>query len=74
MVTATGFALLPAIIFPRKKLRNIMLNEAPSGSLGLANPSGWMTSELFVEPINILLGRLKEPREDPSLRIITNRI
>lgn len=72
MVSATGFALPPAIIFPRKKFKNIMLNGAPSGSLGLANPSGWMTSLLFVEVIKHFVKQTRTTPEDPSLLLMDN--
>ena len=49
IVSATGVALPPVFIFPRKNYRDVFMNGAPEGSLGLVNPSGWMTSENFVK-------------------------
>ncbi len=47
IVAANGIHLPPVLIFPRKNFKCHMLNGAPSGTLGLATPSGWMTSSLF---------------------------
>ena len=51
-VNAAGMSLPPAYIFPRVKYRDFMLSNAPNGSLGLANQSGWMTSELFFDTLS----------------------
>nr|CAH7751371.1 unnamed protein product [Callosobruchus chinensis] len=42
MVSATGSALPPAMVFPRKNFKNHMLTGA--------QPTGWMTGELFANP------------------------
>ncbi|XP_022835755.1 uncharacterized protein LOC111363186 isoform X2 [Spodoptera litura] len=49
IVNAIGQALPPAMVFPRKNFKAHMLYGAPPGTLGLAAPSGWMNTELFVE-------------------------
>ncbi|KAB0803423.1 hypothetical protein PPYR_00393 [Photinus pyralis] len=48
IVSATGNSLPPVMVFPRKYFKPPMINGAPPGTLGLANPSGWMNGELFV--------------------------
>ena len=50
-VSATGTALPPVFVFPRKNFKDLMLRGAPEGSLGLAHMSGWMTSENFLKVI-----------------------
>ena len=47
IISATGVALPPVLVFPRKKYHAEFLNGSPEGSLGLAAPSGWMNSALF---------------------------
>ncbi|CAG4986819.1 unnamed protein product, partial [Parnassius apollo] len=39
IVCASGQALPPALVFPRKNLKDYMMTGAPIGSLGLANPT-----------------------------------
>ncbi|CAH2095091.1 unnamed protein product [Euphydryas editha] len=72
MVSATGHALPPAIIFPRKNFKNLMMHGAPPGSLGLANPSGWMTSDLFVEVMKHFIKCSSTTPENPCLLIMDN--
>ncbi|GFO30943.1 tigger transposable element-derived protein 6-like protein [Plakobranchus ocellatus] len=50
-INAIGNALPPVLIFPRKKFKSNMLHNAPPGAKGLANQSGWMTGDLFLESL-----------------------
>lgn len=52
IINAYGHSLPPSFIFPRVNFKNHMLIGAPSGSLGLATPSGWMNSSLFIEVLD----------------------
>ncbi|CAH2086467.1 unnamed protein product [Euphydryas editha] len=72
MVSATGHDLPPAIIFPRKNFKNLMMHGAPPGSLGLANPSGWMTTDLFVEVMKHFIKFSSTTPENPCLLIMGN--
>lgn len=72
LVSATGHALPPAIIFPRKNFKNLMMHGAPPGSLGLVNPSGWMNSELFVDVMKHFIKFSSTTPENPSLLIMDN--
>ena len=49
VVSATGVALPPVFVFPRKNYRDVFMNGAPEGSLGLVNQSGWMNGVNFVK-------------------------
>lgn len=72
MVSATGHALPPAIVFPRKNFKSLMMYGAPPGSLGLASPSGWMTSDLFMEVMKHFIKCSSTTPENPSLLIMDN--
>lgn len=48
-ICANGTYVPPFFIFPRKNFKLHMLNGAPPGSNGAANPSGWMTGTNFLE-------------------------
>jgi len=52
IISATGVALPPVYIFPRKNYRSVLMHGAPEGSLGLVNASGWMTSVNFVKVLD----------------------
>jgi hypothetical protein len=47
IISASGFALPPVMVFPRVHFKEHMIKSAPLGTLGLATPSGWMNSSLF---------------------------
>lgn len=49
IVNASGQALPPAIVFPRKNFQQHMLHGAPPGTLGLAASSGWMNADIFTD-------------------------
>ena len=44
---ADGTFLPPVMVFPRVHFKNAMLLRCYPGTLGLANPSGWMNNALF---------------------------
>ena len=48
-MSAVGTYLPPLFIFPRKRMVDLLMNGAPPQSIGLANPSGWTDSEIFID-------------------------
>jgi len=48
-VSASGNSIAPFLIFPRVHFKESMLNGTPPGSVGAAQPTGWITKELFIE-------------------------
>ena len=48
-VNATGNSVPPMLVFPRVKLRDHMMKGAPPDSIGVANPSGWMSAACFTK-------------------------
>jgi hypothetical protein len=46
-VSATGNTVPPFFIYPRVHFRTHVVNDAPAGSHGDANPTGWMKAEHF---------------------------
>ena len=70
IINALGNALPPAMVFPRAKFKQHMINEAPSGTLGLAQPSGWMTSELFLEVMKHFVKHTNASKDNEALLII----
>lgn len=67
VVSATGSALPPAMIFPRKIFKTHMLTGAPPGTLGLAQPTGWMTGELFA---NVMWHFVKRTSSTKKIRLL----
>ncbi|XP_050506003.1 uncharacterized protein LOC126884188 [Diabrotica virgifera virgifera] len=72
IITSTGTALPPVTIFPRVNFKHHMLNRAPASTLGLANPSGWMNSELFVDVMRHFIQHYHSSKTNPTLLILDN--
>ena len=71
-VSAVGVALPPVFVFPRKNFKEIMMLNAPEGSLGLVNPSGWMTAELFECVIEHLIMHTRPSVDNPIIITMDN--
>lgn len=72
IISASGSTIPPIMIFPRVHFKDYMIQGAPPGTLGLATPSGWMTSELFVETIKHFIRHTCSSGENPTLLIYDN--
>ena len=48
-MSAAGVYLPPMMIFPRKRMLDILMNGAPPQSVGYASRSGWTDSQLFIK-------------------------
>ena len=71
-INAQGNHIPPLMIFPRVHFRNTMLTGAPPGSLGLANPSGWMNGEIFLTWVDHFIKHSNSSLENPSLLLMDN--
>ena len=49
-----------------------MINEAPPGTLELAQPTGWMTSVLFYDAIKHFVKYTNASNNNPALLILDN--
>ena len=47
-VSATGTLIPPHFVFPRVRFQEHFISNGPVGSIGTANPSGWMKAEDFM--------------------------
>lgn len=72
VISAAGQALPPVIIFPRKNFKDHMIRGAPTGTLGLATPTGWMNSELFLHTMKHFIKHTSSSKENPSILIMDN--
>ncbi|KAF2906099.1 hypothetical protein ILUMI_00070 [Ignelater luminosus] len=71
-ISASGSTLPPAMVFPRKGYKPFMLKDAPIGILGLAQYTGWMTSELFVEVMKHFIKVTSSKDESYLARAVLN--
>ena len=72
IINALGHALPPVMVFPRTHFKQYMINEAPPGTLGLAQPAGWMTSVLFYDVIKHFVKYTNASNNNPALLILDN--
>lgn len=72
IVSANGTYLPPTLVFPRHNYKRFFINGAPVGTLGLAQKTGWMTGELFLEVMKHFVEHSKSSKEHQSLLIYDN--
>jgi hypothetical protein len=74
IVSAIGNVIPPVFIFPRARMHDWLMLNAPEGSLGLANcpASGWMTGALFVHVLEHIKKYTRCSKEDPILLLLDN--
>ena len=73
-VTATGGYLPPAFVFPRKILRESLMEGTPECSLQLCHSSGWMTPDNFETVIKHIVKHMSATKENPVVLILDNHV
>ncbi|XP_047139075.1 uncharacterized protein LOC124814990 [Hydra vulgaris] len=71
-INSGGSYIPPILIFPRKKFKDFMLKEAPEGTLGGANPSGWSNEDLFLGFMKHFVKHTRSSKENPSILLLDN--
>lgn len=71
-VSATGHSLPPFFIFPRKNFKEHFLNGGPPGCTGVANSSGWMNADHFVQFLQFFQSHVRASVDAPILLILDN--
>lgn len=72
IITADGESLPPAYVFPRVKCKEHFTIGGPDGSLGLANPSGWISATTFFEVIKHVQKATQSSSTNPVLVLFDN--
>lgn len=73
-MSASGNYVPPCLIFPRKLMKNELIDEAPTGTLGIAQESGWMTTNVFYKWLVHFQSHVKASLEDKVLLIVDGHI
>ncbi|ESO05981.1 hypothetical protein HELRODRAFT_72994 [Helobdella robusta] len=71
-INAIGNTVPPFMVFPRVHYKDRMIKGAPPGTCGATNPSGWMTSEIFMKFLAHFAKHCKCSTEKPVLLILDN--
>ena len=71
-ITALRNTIPPMFVFPRVHYKDNFIKEAPTGTIGRAHPSGWMTSENFLEFLKHFVFYERSIREKKVLLLLNN--
>ncbi|KYQ59988.1 hypothetical protein ALC60_00959 [Trachymyrmex zeteki] len=73
-MSAAGYYVPPALIFPRKKFKPEFCKRAPPNTLGMTSDSGSINSELFVTWLKHFTKYVTASRDRPVLLVLDNHI
>lgn len=73
-INANGNRIPPLLVFPRKFFKDHMVKGAPNGTIGVASPSGWMTSEIFEQWLQHFISYAHPTKDLPVLLIFDNHV
>ena len=71
-ISVSKNSIPPYLIFPQVKFQRHFLNGAPPGSKGVANSSGWMTEEQFLDFLKHFVEHVRCTHEKPCLLLLDN--
>lgn len=69
-VNAVGTYVPPMLIFPRKYMKHELVDEAPPGTLGVAQQSGWMTTDIYLKWLKHFQSFVKSSINDKVILIV----
>lgn len=67
---ALGTFVPPAFIFPRKRFKAELMDNAPSSSVAYCQEKGWMTSELFLRWLTHFVHHIKPSKDNKVLLLL----
>lgn len=70
--SAAGNYVPPFFIFPRIRMQQHFLNNAPNGSIAACNESGWMTAGTFIQWLEHFIKNVRPSDENPILLLMDN--
>jgi len=71
-ISASGNTIPPFFVFPRANYKDHFIRDAPTGSAGAANASGWMLDVHFVEFSHYFVKFVRPSKERPVLLVLDN--
>lgn len=69
-MNASGNFVPPMMIFPRKRMLDLLMKGSPPGSIGAASPNGWTDSNLFIKWLQHFISEVKCTKSDPCILIM----
>jgi hypothetical protein len=68
-MNATGTYAPLLIVFPRKNMKQELMDGAPAGSISACHPSGWIQTNIFTKCFDHFVHFFKPSEDDPVLLI-----
>lgn len=72
IISASGSAVPPCLIFPRVHYKDHMIKGAPVGTTGFATKTGWMNGDIFLEVLKHFQKNTRATLENKVILIIDN--
>lgn len=69
-MSASGNFLAPAFIFPRKRIKPELMDNAPNGSPAFSQDKGWMDRDVFLQFMKYFVEQTRPSKERPILIIL----
>jgi len=69
-MSPTGHVIPPLLVFPRKNMKQELMNCTPSGSFHVCQPSGWIQREIFSQWFLYVIKHTKPTKEDPVILVL----
>ena len=69
-MNAAGTFVPPLIVFPRKNMKEELMDGAPLGSVSACHPSGWIQTHIFTKWFDHFVNFVKPSSEDPVVLVL----
>ena len=69
-MNAAGTFFPPLIVFPRKNMKEELMDGAPLGSVSACHPSGWIQTYIFTKWFDHFVNFVKPSSEDPVVLVL----
>lgn len=69
-MSANGHFIPPFFVFPRQRMNERLMMNAPDESIGVAQPKGWMNSDFFLQYLRIFVKHTQPTKENPVLLLL----
>ena len=69
-MSAAGNYVPPFMIFPRKRMIDVLMKGSAPGSVGVASPNGWTSGDLFIDWLAHFVREVKCSKSDPCILIL----
>lgn len=69
-MSANGYFIPPFFVFPRQRMNERLMINAPAQSEGVAQPKGWMNSDFFLQWLRHFMKFARPSNESPVLILL----